>query len=247
MHRHKYQHIRGRIMDMAGSLEVGEALPPERGLCEVFGVSRVTLRRAVDELAREGYLVRRQGSGTFVARPKITQPLTLSSFSEDMRRRGFMPSSRTLSAGTVSAGARLGRRLEVSPEAELLEVSRLRLADGESMAIETLYSPRELLTGLAEDELTDFSFYDLLQKRYGVVVGSGVQTIEPTVTNGEESETLAVPLHSPAFLFERTTRSEDGRVLEFVRSIYRGDRYRITAELPPPEPKAGRDRAMEGV
>ncbi|MDN5697844.1 MAG: GntR family transcriptional regulator, partial [Rubrobacter sp.] len=69
-HRHKYQHIRGRIMDMVESLEVGEALPPERSLCEMFEVSRVTLRRALDELAREGYLVRRQGSGTFVARPK---------------------------------------------------------------------------------------------------------------------------------------------------------------------------------
>lgn len=223
---------------MVESLEVGEALPPERSLCEMFEVSRVTLRRALDELAREGYLVRRQGSGTFVARPKITQPLTLSSFSEDMRRRGFEPGSRTISTATVSAGARLGRRLEVSPEAGLLEVTRLRLADGESMAIETLYAPLELLPGIAEEDLTDFSFYELLQERYGIEIGSGVQTIEPTVTNEEESQALEVPLHSPAFLFERTTRSEDGRVLEFVRSIYRGDRYRITAELPPPEPKA---------
>ena len=158
---------------MVESLEVGEALPPERSLCEAFGVSRVTLRRALDELAREGYLVRRQGSGTFVARPKITQPLTLSSFSEDMRRRGFTPGSRTISTATVSAGARLGRRIEVSPEAGLLEVTRLRLADWESMAIETLYAPLELLPGIADEDLTDFSFYELLQERYGVEIGSG--------------------------------------------------------------------------
>lgn len=233
-HRHKYQHTRGRIMDMVESLEVGDALPPERSLCEAFEISRVTLRRALDELAREGYLVRRQGSGTFVARPKVTQPLTLSSFSEDMRRRGLEPGGRVLSTGRVSAGARLGRRMDVSPETGLLEVARLRLADGEPMAIETLYSPLELLPGIREGDLKDSSFYALLQERYGVEIGSGVQTIEPTVTNEEESQALQVPPRSPAFLFERTTRSAGGEVVEFVRSVYRGDRYKIMTELPPP-------------
>jgi GntR family transcriptional regulator len=79
--------------------------------------------------------------------------------------------------------------------------------------------------------LENASFYELLEKKFGVVIESGMQSIEPTVTNEEESELLGVPLHSPAFLFERTSRTAGGETVEFVRSLYRGDRYRLVAEL----------------
>jgi GntR family transcriptional regulator len=84
---------------------------------------------------------------------------------------------------------------------------------------------------LSADDLEQHSFYELLEGRYGLDVVSGLQTIEPTVTNEEESDALGVPLHSPAFLFERTTRSRAGEIIEYVRSIYRGDRYRLVTEL----------------
>jgi GntR family transcriptional regulator len=84
--------------------------------------------------------------------------------------------------------------------------------------------------GLTPKALTG-SFYDLLRDRYGVQIAEGIQAIEPTVTNEEESEVLGVPLHSPAFLFERTSRDDAGRTVEFVQSVYRGDRYRIVTEL----------------
>jgi GntR family transcriptional regulator len=99
------------------------------------------------------------------------------------------------------------------------------------MALETLYVPAALVPGLTRERLEDSSFYDLLERDYGVVISNGTQSIEPTVTNEEESELLGVPLHSPAFLFERTSRSEAGDTVEFVRSLYRGDRYRLVAEL----------------
>ena len=88
-----------------------------------------------------------------------------------------------------------------------------------------------LVPGLTRELLEDASFYELLEQRYGVVIESGMQSIEPTVTNEEESELLGVPLHSPAFLFERTSRTAEGETVEFVRSLYRGDRYRLVAEL----------------
>jgi GntR family transcriptional regulator len=110
-------------------------------------------------------------------------------------------------------------------------IRRLRLADGEPMALETLHVPAALVPGLTREQLEDASFYELLERNYGVVIASGMQSIEPTVTNEEESELLGVPLHSPAFLFERTSRTEDGETVEFVRSLYRGDRYRLVAEL----------------
>lgn len=235
---HRYESIREAMRDRIAGLAVGDALPPERQLSEEFGVARMTLRRAIDELVREGYLVRRHGSGTYVAEPKIAQNLTITSFSEDMRRRGLTPSSETLSTDEHPAGPRLGRRLEISPDAQVLTVVRLRLADDLPMAIETLHVPRHLVPDLDGEELTGRSFYELLTDRFDVSIATGVQTIEPTVTNEEESEALAVPLHSPAFLFERTTRTAGDEVIEFVRSVYRGDRYKLLAELEAPPGRA---------
>ena len=228
----KQSHTRQQVLDLIESLGVGTAIPSERQLSADLGVSRLTLRAALDDLAREGYLVRRRGSGTYVQQPKIAQELTITSFSDDMRRRGMTPASRTLSMTTIHAGARLGRFLNVSPSEQIVVVKRLRLADGETMAIETLHIPEALVPGLTPKGLTG-SFYELLRDRYGVTIAGGTQAIEPTVTNDEESEALGVPLHSPAFLFERTSRDETGRTVEFVRSVYRGDRYRIVTELSP--------------
>src|SRR5207253_8505952 len=113
---------RERVLDLLEALEVGRAIPSERLLTQELGVSRLTVRAALDELVRDGHLDRRHGSGTYVTEPKIAQPLTLTSFSEDMRRRGMTPGSRTLELTTTVAGARLGHRLEVSPETRLIRV-----------------------------------------------------------------------------------------------------------------------------
>jgi GntR family transcriptional regulator len=226
----KQSHTKHQVLELIERLGVGTALPSERQLSADLGVSRLTVRAALDDLAREGYLVRRRGSGTYVQQPKISQHLTMTSFSEDMRRRGMTPSSRTLSLTRQLAGARLGRFLNVSPGEEIVAVRRLRLADGVSMAIETLHIPAAIVPGVTPKDL-EGSFYDLLRTKYGIEIASGTQAIEPTVTNEEESAALGVPLHSPAFLFERTSRDGAGRTLEFVQSIYRGDRYRIVTEL----------------
>ena len=229
----KQSTTRRQVLDLIERLGVGNAIPSERQLSADLGVSRLTVRAALDDLAREGYVVRRRGSGTYVQQPKIAQELTMTSFSEDMRRRGMTPGSRTLSLQRELAGARLGRLLHVSPSEEILVIKRLRLADGETMAIETLHLPASLVPGLEPGDL-EGSFYDLARERYGLVIATGTQAIEPTVTNEEESAALGVPLHSPAFLFERTSRDDAGRTLEYVLSVYRGDRYRIVTELTRP-------------
>src|SRR5438105_5614316 len=192
--------VRQQVLELIERLGVGTAIPSERQLSADLGVSRLTLRAALDDLAREGYLVRRRGSGTYVQQPKISQELTMTSFSEDMQRRGMVPGSRTLSMETELAGARLGRLLHVSPSEKILVIKRLRLADGETMAIETLHLPELLVPGLEAKDLTG-SFYELLRDRYGVAIASGTQAIEPTVTNEVESAALGGPPHSPAFLF----------------------------------------------
>ena len=235
----KQSETRDRVFDLIDRLGVGEAIPSERQLSADLGVSRLTVRAALDELVREGHLIRRRGSGTFVSEPKIAQELTMTSFTEDMRRRGMEPASRTLDLRTTSAGPWLGRILHVSPSEPIVIVKRLRLADAETMAIETLHVRASLVPDLSADDLETQSFYELLSERYGITIAGGVQQIEPTVTNEEESEALGVPLHSPAFLFERTSRSADGKTVEFVRSIYRGDRYVLVSELTPQTPRTG--------
>src|SRR5215218_1494623 len=200
--------VRDEILGMLDELQVGDALPSERRLAGELGVSRPTLRAVIDELVREGLLLRRHGSGTYVAEPKIALPLTMTSFSEDMTRRGMRPGSRVVGFELTAAGAK-------------------------TMAIEWLHAPRALLEDLRREELADHSYYELLNTRRGIKIASGTQTIEPTVTSPEEAELLSVPVHSPAFLFERTTQSDGGEVVEFVRSVYRGDRYRLVTELRP--------------
>src|SRR5919202_1459520 len=173
---------RQRVLELIDQLEVGEAIPSERRLSSELGISRLTVRAALDDLVRDGYLERRQGAGTFVSEPKIAQQLTLTSFSEDMRRRGMVPGSRTIELRETHAGAAVGRALSISPDARVLSIRRLRLADGEPMALEELHVPAELVPGLSREELENASFYALLEERYGVVIATGVQSIEPTVT-----------------------------------------------------------------
>jgi GntR family transcriptional regulator len=238
----KQSETRERVLDLIEQLAVGDAIPSERQLSTDLGVSRLTVRAALDDLVREGLLVRRRGSGTFVSEPKIAQELTMTSFTEDMRRRGMVPASRTLGLQVVPAGAHLGRLLRVSPSEGVVVITRLRLADRETMAIETLHVRESLIPGLTASDLEQQSFYELLEDRYGVVIASGMQTIEPTVTNESESAALGVPLHSPAFLFERTTHTPTGEVVEYVRSIYRGDRYRLVTELNRRDTRSSRRR-----
>ena len=237
----KQSQTKGQVLDLIERLDVGEAIPSERQLSADLGVSRLTVRAALDDLVREGFLVRRRGSGTFVSEPKIAQELTLTSFTDDMRARGMTPGSRTLDLQVVPAGARLGRLLHVSPSEQVVVAKRLRLADRETMAIETLHVRASLVPGLSAADLEHQSFYEILQGRYEIEIVGGLQTIEPTVTNEEESDALGVPLHSPAFLFERTTRAASGEIVEFVRSIYRGDRYKLVTELN--RKPAGRSRS----
>jgi GntR family transcriptional regulator len=240
----KQSETRDLVLDLIEQLDVGDAIPSERQLSAEFGVSRLTVRAALEDLAREGYLVRRRGSGTFVSEPKITQELTMTSFTDDMRRRGMRPSSKTLELRIAPAGARLGRLLRVSPSEPVVIARRLRLADGESMAIETLHVREAHVRGLTKSDLDEHSFYEILADRYGIVIVGGEQTIEPTVTDEDESAALGVPLHSPAFRFERVTHSQTGEIVEFVESVYRGDRYKlVTALSRNPERQAREARA----
>jgi GntR family transcriptional regulator len=222
--------VRDRLRELIDARAPGDPMPSERALCESLGVSRPTVRAAIDDLARNGLLVRQHGRGTFTSPYKISQEIPAASGQPVPPADGDWISE-VLEFRTESAGARLGRRLRVSPGDDLLYVRRRRIVDGEPMALEAIRLPAALVPGLSAGDFVAGSLYRLLRERYGVDPTDAVQTIEPTVTDASEARLLGVPPYSPALLFERTTRDGGGRVMEFTRSIYRGDRYRITSHL----------------
>lgn len=228
----KRDRVRDVLLDFIADMKPGEAIPSERDLCRELGVSRPTVRAAIDDLVRSGLLVRERGRGTFTGPHRVTQALastTGNSFYAPPAEGNWL--SRILEFGSAPAGARLAARLQLSPADPVLRVVRLRVVDDEPMAIERIHLPHALVDGLVPADMESGSFYRFLRERFNVDVRTAVQTIEPTVTDETEAELLHVPQYAPALLFERTTRDVGGRIVEFTRSIYRGDRYRVTSEL----------------
>ncbi|RFU82676.1 GntR family transcriptional regulator [Streptomyces triticagri] len=227
----KRERVRDVILELVESRRPGDPIPSERTLCARLGVSRPTLRAAVDELVASGVLIREHGRGMFVAPEKITQELVSDRQTLTAPLATGTWSSRLLEFTTVQAGARVGRKLRLSPAAEVVYVARLRLVDGAPTAIEHLHIPAAIVPGLSADELERGDLYEHLREHHDVQVREAVQAIEPTVVTEAEARLLDVPALSPALLFERLTDDTEGRPVEYVHSLYRGDRYRIVSRL----------------
>jgi len=211
----------------SGALAPGEALPSERTLAEALGVSRLTVRRALDELVAGGLLVRRQGSGTYVAR-RVEQPLSvLTGFSEDMRARGMEPGSRWLKREKGTATPAEALALSLPPGAAVVRLVRVRTADGTPMAVERAVVPARFLPdpGAVGDSL-----YAALRRR-GHVPARALERLRAVALAEREAGMLGLAPGAPALYIERVSYLEDGSPLEFTRSHYRGDRYDFVAEL----------------
>ncbi|MER7664281.1 GntR family transcriptional regulator [Streptomyces sp. NPDC096193] len=227
----KRERVREFLLALVEDRRPGDAIPSERTLSAELGVSRPTLRAAVDELVATGQLVREHGRGMFVAPAKITQELVSDDAAFAVPRAAGTWSSTVLELATIRAGARIGRKLRISPAAELVYIARLRLVDGSPMAIEHLHIPAELVPTLTPQELGAGDLYDHLREHHRVFVNEAVQSIEPTVVNEAEAAVLDVPVLSPALLVERLTTDTAQNPVEYVHSVYRGDRYRIVSRL----------------
>ena len=223
--------IRGMIEDE--ELEAGGVIPPERELCERYGVSRMTARQAIMELVNEGLLYRVQGLGTFVAEEKVRQGTgRLTSFTQDMRERGMEVSSEVVEFWVEDAGPVAARMLGIELGDEILRVRRVRNADGRPMALETSHLLYDAAKNVLNADLSDRSLYEELEKA-GVRAAGAEQSYEAVLVNEAESCHLGVPVDSPALLIERVTFDAEGRPFEYVKSVYRGDRYRVTTKLSP--------------
>ena len=224
--------VRARLLDLVDHGEEGAALPSERQLAHEWGVARMTLRRALDDLVTAGFVVREHGRGNFVARPKLAFRLATTSFSQQMRSRGLVPGSETLEFRRTVAGSRQAKVLRIPVNAPIISFTRLRTADGEPIGLETTWVPAEVTPGLTPADLDD-SWYDLLAERYGVSIMTGRSTIEPTNLDDREAVLLHTEPGRPAFRIDVVTFSANGRVVECGTDIFRGDRFQLTAELRP--------------
>ncbi len=231
----KYQSIHDALVVIIEGLPAGSAMPTERELCQTYGVSRATVRQALGQLEIEQRIYRRQGKGTFVANAKIEQRLELMSHTEGMRASGISPSSKLIDVRRVGAGSDVGMRLDLSANAEVLRIERLRLADGDPIAIEVVFLSAERFDGITGELSDSASLYQLLSLNYGVELASAEETIEAVAAEGREAGLLRCAPGMPLLMLSRRTLDTSGQPIEFVRSLYRGDRYRFQTGLRRPE------------
>ncbi len=222
--------LRARIMD--GTYTPDRSLPPERELAETYQVSRMTVRQAIAELVNEGILTRRKGIGTFIAPAKLEQVLSgLTSFTEDMAQRGMKAGAKVVSFSTIVPEPPIRKLLELGENETAFECVRLRFADNEPMALETTTVVSALCPGLSREDLENQSLYALLAYRWGVRLEGASQSLEPTIAAPYEASLLHVAIGTPLLLMYRLTHDYRDRPVEYVKSFYRGDRYKFITEL----------------
>lgn len=227
----KYYQVKKHLLELIGTLPPGSAVPTERVLTAQLATSRTTVRQALGELVGEGRLVRRQGSGTYVAEPKVSWPLQLTSFTEQAHEFGYSATSRLLEAGRTKADEVTASRLGIRSGALVHRVERLRLVDGTPMAVETSHLSAARFPGLVAHLRRTSSLYRVLDEHYGVRLASAEETIETAAASPREAELLHTDTGSPMLVLGRHSFDADGSPIEWVRSWYRGDRYRFVARL----------------
>ncbi len=226
-----YQVLYNRILQ--GHWQPGSPLPSEHELVEHYRVSRGTVRQALDSLVREGIINRQQGRGTFVAHPTIEQGANqMITFGEDMRRRGFEPSSNVLFSGLLNASENIAARLKVPVGEELARIERLRLADGEPMTIEESFLVHRLCRGILRHDYSKLSLRNTLQQEYNQYLVRGEQVVRALPASAEIADWLKLPQGQRVILYiERVSFNQFEETIELLRLYHRGDRYMLQNEL----------------
>lgn len=230
----KHLAVRDYLTDLVSrELDVGAAIPSERTLCDRFGVSRMTVRQAVDALVAEGVLRREQGRGTFVAPQRMDFEMRLTTFGEEMRSRGMEPDSKVLRTASVPAAGVVAEALDVVPGAPLHHLERVRYADGVPMSVERVWVPEPVLPTLFADG-APVSVYEALRAA-GHTPTWGEDTLTASEATDAEAAMLALQGGRAVMRAERRTYADTGPVM-YSTACYRGDRYSVWVPLRAPEP-----------
>jgi GntR family transcriptional regulator len=225
-----YEVLRANIV--SGKWNPGHQLPSETELIQQFGVSRITARKALSELVNEGLIYREQGRGSFVSHPTVEQGLVrITSFTEDMRQRGFEPGTQVLESELLPARDELARKLEIEPGEELARLERLRLADGEPMSVEESFLVHRYCPGILNRDFARHSMREALLREYGIRLVQAKQVIRAVTAPRTLCKKLGLPFGSAVLFIELVTQSDLGVPVEYLRAHHRGDRYALYNEL----------------
>lgn len=216
-----------------GNWNTGDKVPSENQLMDEYGVSRNTVKKAIEELVQDGVLYRIQGKGTFVSKPKFQQPLMgFYSFSKVLKEHGMNPKDIILDIREVKPTAKIKEGLQMISDECVIELKRLRCANNEPIILESSFFTKKTVPDMAKlNEIGPVSLYDLLEQQFNVVITRAKEAFEPVLIRADESEHLQTKEGLPALLLERTAFDKEGNPVEFCRLIVRGDRCRFYTEL----------------
>ncbi|MCR2044438.1 GntR family transcriptional regulator [Anaerosalibacter massiliensis] len=209
------------------NLKEDDKLPSERELCEQYDVSRSTVRQAIQELEKEGYIYREHGKGTFVSPKKLKQDLLgFYSFTEEMKKMGKKPKSKVLNFKVIKCNEKIAKKMKLEIGDKVYEFTRLRLADNEPMMLETSYVPCNRFPDLTKKELQEKPMYDIFTGKYDASFTRAEEIFQSVLTRSFEAELLEYSEDFPSMMIERITYEKDV-IIEYTKGIARGDRFKF--------------------
>ena len=216
-----------------GEWQARSPIPSERQLEVLYGVSRTTTREAIDNLVKQGYLYREHGRGTFVSPPKLQKGLMeLTSFSEDLLKRGIRPGQIIRDISTMVPPLTILQKLELPSGTPVLRLERIRLGNDIPIGLQTSYLALAKGQTITAADLQEYgSLYRILQEKYLIIPSEADETLEVTVATPEEATLLQIKNGAPLLLSERVLFAQNRRPVEYVKILYRGDRYQYVARL----------------
>lgn len=215
----------------SGKLREHDQLLSERELCEKYEISRATVRQAIQELEKEGYLYKKHGKGTFVSPKKVKQDLVrFYSFTEEMKKLGITPSSKVIDFVILESDIQIAKKMNLSEGEKVYKFIRLRMGDGQPMMLETTYLPYQRFPGITQADLEQKPLYDILSERFNVVFTKAEESFQPVNTRKNEAKLLDYGEHLASMMIERITYDKLG-IIEYTKGIARGDRFKYRVIL----------------
>ena len=227
-----YLQVRERLREQIALLAPGDIIPAEPTLCEAFQVSRITIRKAIDDLVAENLLVRKQGRGTFKAAPRLIHELnSITSWTDQLKALGYTPRTAERSIEEISAPKQIAGLLQIDAGETVTVLRRLRLADNEPITQMVNYIPTKLAPGLTKIMEHTESLYQALSEHYGLVAAQATDTVTTRAATDMEHERLRIEAWAPVLSVMRVAFLDDGRPFEVTTALSRGDRFEYRVKL----------------
>ena len=226
----KAEAVTQRLRQLISTRDVGSKIPSERDLSDEWGVARMTARKAIETLTDEGLLDRRRGSGTYVAQMPYARTVGLSSFTADMLQRGLTPSTEVLDFERVPADEATAARLDIAEGDEVVRFTRLRLADGEPIAVETTWMPAHLVSAMTEEDLSG-SLFESLTRKFKIIPGQASSTIDSAMADDLAASALGIGDSEPCLRIQMDYLDSRRKAIMAATCLYRGDKYQLHVVL----------------